>query len=195
MTVMAILQEVDKCMRCNGCVIACKREWKMKQDTVGVNKVAYDQRLAIKSQKRVDMGPFVRYTCWHCPDPPCAGRCPTKADHQGADGCCLHRLHLCDPSVCVNAFGQYPCQVDCQRGGYPKIGVGSDLPAAAGQAKSHKCTLCHTRAGADVSWRGCPADPAGQGRERQLQRARSAATSSPSSLTSRHASPAAPRRP
>jgi hypothetical protein len=66
-------------MRCNGCVISCKREWKMKQETIGVMKVAYDQRLAIKSQKRVDMGPFIRYSCWHCPDPPCARRCPFGA--------------------------------------------------------------------------------------------------------------------
>ena len=33
MTVMAILQDADKCMRCNGCVTACKREWKMKLPT------------------------------------------------------------------------------------------------------------------------------------------------------------------
>ncbi len=37
------------------------------------------QRLAIKSLKRGDMGPFMRYSCWHCPDPPCAYECPYGA--------------------------------------------------------------------------------------------------------------------
>jgi len=147
MAVMAILQEVDKCMRCNGCVVACKREWKMKQETVGVMKVAYDQRLAIKSQRRTDMGPFMRFTCWHCPDPPCAPRCPKKAITKMPNGAVNVDYALCDPNSCKNGFGQYPCVVDCQRGGYPKVGVGSDLPAAAGLAKAHKCTLCSGRAG------------------------------------------------
>ena len=100
MTQMAILQEVDKCMRCNGCVIACKREWKMKQETIGVMKVAYDQRLAIKSQKSVDMGPFLRFSCWHCPDPPCAKRCPKKAISKHDDGAVDVDFALCDPTVC-----------------------------------------------------------------------------------------------
>jgi len=143
MTVMAILQEVDKCIRCNGCVIACKREWKMKQETIGVMKVAYDQRLAIKSQKRVDMGPFIRYSCWHCPDPPCAKRCPFKAIVKKPNGAVDVNFALCDPSKCqIN--GQYPCVVDCQRGGYPKPGLGSDSFTTP---KMQKCTLCSDRAG------------------------------------------------
>ena len=143
MTRMAILQEVDKCMRCNGCVIACKREWKMKQETIGVMKVAYDQRLAIKSQKSGDMGPFIRYSCWHCPDPPCAKRCPKKAISKKDNGAVDVDFALCDPTVCqIN--GQYPCVIDCQRGGYPKIGVGSDSYATG---KAFKCTLCSERAG------------------------------------------------
>lgn len=143
MTVMAILQEVDKCIRCNGCVIACKREWKMKQETIGVMKVAYDQRLAIKSQRRGDMGVFIRYSCWHCPDPPCAKRCPTKAIVKKPNGAVDVDFNLCDPSICqIN--GQYPCVVDCQRGGYPKVGVGSGNYQTP---KAYKCTLCSDRAG------------------------------------------------
>jgi len=60
---MAILHDVDKCMRCNGCVISCKRTWKMKALNEGVHKTAPDQRVIIKSQKRVDMGPFIRFSC------------------------------------------------------------------------------------------------------------------------------------
>ena len=149
MTEMAILQEVDKCIRCNGCVVACKREWKMKQETIGVMKVAYDQRLAIKSQKSVDMGPFLRFSCWHCPDPPCAKRCPKQAITKLADGAVDVDFEKCDPNYCsgLDPFGRYPCQVECQRGGYPKIGEGSDMAFVHPGPKAYKCTLCSTRAG------------------------------------------------
>jgi len=155
MTVMAVFQDVDKCMRCNGCVIACKREWKMKNfsDIADVKPqrsvVNPRQRLAIKSQKRVDMGPFIRFTCWHCPDPPCAKRCPFDAIKKEPTGAVSVDNALCDPSACVTPSGAYPCADGCQRGGYPKVGVVYESGAYAGLPKMNKCTLCHGRAGAD----------------------------------------------
>jgi len=147
--VMAILHDVDKCMRCNGCVIGCKRTWKMKALNPGVHKTAPDQRLIIKSQKRVDMGPFIRFSCWHCPDPPCVKRCPFKALTKQATGAVSIDPNLCQPGG-TNAQGvtcTYQCNADCQRGGYPKVGAGSDLFAGP---RSWKCTLCFGRAGADA---------------------------------------------
>lgn len=142
---MVIFQDVDKCMRCNGCVIACKRTWKMKAATgsrLGVNKVDYDQRVAIKSQKRVDMGPFIRFSCWHCEYPPCAGLCPFGAISKKPNGAVAIDHSKCNPlsSKCTKQ-----CVSSCQRGGYPKIGLGSDLNA---DAKAYKCTMCSGRAGA-----------------------------------------------
>jgi formate dehydrogenase iron-sulfur subunit len=139
---MAILQEVDKCVRCNGCVIACKRTWHMKGDVavspdLPHNKLAANQRVVIKSQKRVDMGPFVRFSCWHCENPPCAGRCPFKAIKKNTvAGAVWIDPNLCNPDdpLCVQQ-----CKIDCQRGGVPQIGAGSDLFASA---KAYKCTLC-----------------------------------------------------
>lgn len=146
--VMAILQDVDKCMRCNGCVISCKRTWKMKALNPGVHKTAPDQRVIIKSQKRLDMGPFIRFSCWHCPDPPCVKRCPFSALSKKADGAVAIDPTKCQPDM-VNPANNLKCTrqcvSDCQRGGYPKVGVGSDLFATA---KSWKCTLCHGKAGA-----------------------------------------------
>jgi Fe-S-cluster-containing dehydrogenase component len=139
-------------MRCNGCVLACKREWKMKTETIGVHKVAYDQRLAIKSQKRVDMGPFVRFTCWHCPSPPCASKCPYKAIIKRDNGAVDIDESLCRPDLCrVN--GQYPCVVGCQRGGYPKIGLGRTTQTSP---KANKCTLCYGRAGVTTAGDALP---------------------------------------
>lgn len=147
--VMAILQDVDKCIRCNGCVISCKRTWKMKALNPGVHKTAPDQRVIIKSQKRVDMGPFIRYSCWHCFDPPCVRRCPFKAMKKQASGAVSIDPVLCKPGS-TNTAGvvcTYQCTTDCQRGGYPKVGVGSDLYTTA---DSWKCTMCYGRAGSDA---------------------------------------------
>ncbi|MEI8082309.1 MAG: hypothetical protein WCI74_10745 [Actinomycetes bacterium] len=146
---MAILQNVDKCIRCNGCVIGCKRSWKMKADDPGVHKVAPDSRVMIKSQQQIDSGPFMRYSCWHCPDPPCARRCPFKAITKGADGDVSVDHSKCDPDNCDKQ-----CLTDCQRGGYPKIGKGSEFPVvrkpAPGTFNSmQKCTLCHDKVTAD----------------------------------------------
>lgn len=138
---MAILQDVDKCIRCNGCVISCKRTWHMKgivpSDDLPHRKLAANQRVVIKSQKRVDMGPFVRFSCWHCENPPCAGRCPFKAIKKNTvTGAVWIDPNLCNPDdpKCVQQ-----CKIDCQRGGVPMIGSGSDLFTTA---KAWKCTLC-----------------------------------------------------
>jgi len=149
MTTMAILQDVDKCMRCNGCVVSCKRTWKMKSfQPYGSLKTAPDTRLIIKSQKRVDMGPFMRYSCWHCSNPPCLKRCPFNAIVKMPNGAVMVDPDLCSPGgtndagvTCVRQ-----CATDCGRGGYPKVGDGSDLYGN----KSYKCTLCFGRSGSDA---------------------------------------------
>ncbi len=146
--VMAVFQDVDRCMRCNGCVISCKRTWKMRADNWGVHKTAPDSRVMIKSQKRLDMGPFIRFSCWHCPDPPCVGRCPFNALTKEETGAVSIDPTLCSPGATNPANGKTctrQCVADCHRGGYPKVGVGSDGQYT--DSKAWKCTLCHGRSG------------------------------------------------
>ena len=151
--VMAIVQDADKCMRCNGCVISCKRTWKMKgivpADNKPNQKVTFNQRVVIKPQRRVDTAPFIRYSCWHCPDPPCVKRCPWKAIVKDATGPVYIDPVKCDPQKIDPATGLtcgHVCQTDCGRGGYPKIGAGSSDPAYA-SPKAWKCTMCFGRSG------------------------------------------------
>jgi Fe-S-cluster-containing dehydrogenase component len=156
MTVMAILQDADKCMRCNGCVTACKREWNLKLPTNIADVIPQKsivnprQRLAIKSLKRGDMGPFVRFSCWHCPDPPCAPECPFGAIKKEATGAVSVDNALCKPALCKSGSGPRPCEIGCQQGGYPKVGPAYEGGTYAGQVKMNKCTLCTGRAGADT---------------------------------------------
>lgn len=152
---MAIFQDVDSCMRCRGCVISCKRTWKMKAEKPGEHKVEFDQRVIIKSSKRIDNGPFIRFSCWHCASPPCASRCPFGAVKKQENGAVSIDPDLCNPGgtnargvKCNWDTGQAQCQLDCNRGGYPKIGIGSDVFPT--DPKAWKCTLCWGRAGSDA---------------------------------------------
>ncbi len=196
--VMAILQDVDKCMRCNGCVISCKRTWNMRADNPGVHKVAPDTRVMIKSQKKVDMGPFIRFSCWHCPDPPCAPECPFKAITKEANGAVAVDQSKCQPDLCKDSFGRYPCVVGCQRGGYPKVGVGSDNlygSETTPQPHMHKCTLCCGKAGADDPTKAMlPTRASKDATGNFISPISSRWQSCPSSLTSRRASTRALRR-
>lgn len=149
---MAILQEVDKCVRCNGCVISCKRTWELKgiipTNDLPNQKISINQRMVIKPQKRADTAPFVRYSCWHCDNPPCAVRCPWKAIVKDPDsGAVYVRQADCIPSKIVPGTGKGcggVCRVDCNRGGFPRVGNGSD---AYSGMKMQKCTMCFGRAG------------------------------------------------
>jgi Fe-S-cluster-containing dehydrogenase component len=153
-------------MRCNGCVIACKREWDMAlpTDIADVKPqrsvVKSNQRLAIKSQRRADMGAFARYTCWHCPSPPCAGSCPLGAIVKQESGAVSVDTAKCDPEVCKTSSDPTrprPCELACQRGGYPKVGkVYESTPDVV---KMNKCTLCHGRAGSDDQITAAGFDP------------------------------------
>lgn len=153
MTVMAILQDVDKCMRCNGCVTACKREWDLKLPTniadVKPQKsvVGSRQRLAIKSLRSGDMGPFMRFSCWHCPDPPCAAACPRGAIQKAETGAVYVDNTKCDPELCKAGTAPKPCESACQHGGYAKVGEAYEH-LYVGLSKMNKCTMCHGRAGA-----------------------------------------------
>ena len=155
MTVMAILQDADKCMRCNGCVTACKREWNLKLPTNIADVIPQKsivnprQRLAMKSLRRGDMGPFIRFSCWHCPDPPCAYECPFGAIRKEPTGAISVDNAKCSPNLCRTGPGPKPCETGCQRGGYPKVGLVYESGTYAGVPKMNKCTLCTGRAGAD----------------------------------------------
>jgi len=107
------------------------------------------QRLAIKSVKRGDMGPFLRFSCHHCWNPPCAPECPFGAIKKEPTGAVSVDTAKCSPALCKSGSGPRPCEIGCQSGGYPKVGVAYETGPFAGLTKMNKCTLCTGRAGAD----------------------------------------------
>lgn len=77
-----LLVDVDKCIGCYACEIACKQEHDLPLESrwcqvtrIGPRKLAGDLHL--------DMVPTM---CLHCDDPPCANFCPQGAISKRADG-------------------------------------------------------------------------------------------------------------
>ncbi len=143
MAEQAILQLVDRCVRCRGCMVACKRNNWITQDS-SAEKTTSGDLMVIKQQASVENPPFVRYSCWHCSAPPCAPECPFGAIIKQADGAVTVDHNLCNP-YSIKCTRQ--CLRNCMRGGYPKIGFGSTsslaTSAVTSSYKMFKCNLCY----------------------------------------------------
>ena len=115
--------------------------------TRGLHKIAPYQRVVIKSQKKIDMGPFIRYSCWHCENPPCAGRCPFKAIKKEAERRGQRRLRASatrsDPQVHAAVRAPTASAAATRRSASADVTAGDD--------KAFKCTLCYGRAGASAT--------------------------------------------
>lgn len=140
---LAVVQEYDRCIKCRGCVVACQRNFVnsplgkslVANTGAGVGKTSPDDATVIKPQLGFDFPPFMKHNCWHCANPPCAGRCPRKAVRKMKDGAVIIDFNLCDPTIC-----NWECNKDCGRGGYPKIGFGDGV-----DYKAYKCDMCYGR--------------------------------------------------
>jgi Fe-S-cluster-containing dehydrogenase component len=135
----AILQEINKCMKCRGCQVACKRG----QGILNVDpdytaeKIQYDNPMVMKNQGKNYDPPFVRYSCWHCTNPPCASACPRGAMKVSAvNGGVYVDKTLCTPDTngCTRQ-----CITNCRKGGYPRVGTNTPGKFA------YKCDLCYDR--------------------------------------------------
>lgn len=83
--------DIDKCVACNACTIACKSE----------NNVAE----GIFWNRVVAMGPYGEYPnvkmnflpipCQHCDNPPCVTMCPVKATYKREDGVVIQNDKKC----------------------------------------------------------------------------------------------------
>lgn len=166
-----VVQILDKCLKCRGCMVACQRVNKLDSDGVA-EKVQYDDYVVVKSQSKrstPDMGPYVRYNCWHCPTAPCGASCPWGAlyerkdsngdilgvdvdrsyCHYGLSGTYLNRK----TGALKTAKCRSQCRKNCMRGGYPKFGA-NDMVSSSTYV--YKCTLCATKiASGDLTEPAC----------------------------------------
>ncbi len=119
----AMVIDVDRCMGCNACSVACKAE----------NGVRLGAFRSWVSEKETGTYPavirrFLPRLCNHCENPPCLKICPTGATYRRDDGIigidkticigCRHCMNACpyqaryfNPDTDAAGDGRYPSQV------------------------------------------------------------------------------------
>jgi len=84
---MKFLCDVERCIDCSGCVVACKEGHHVP---VGVNR-----RRVITLKEGEPGEKSISVSCMHCADAPCIAVCPVDAIYQRADGVVLVSKKTC----------------------------------------------------------------------------------------------------
>ncbi len=146
---MRIFPDVEACIDCGGCVVACKRTW---------DREINNQRIDITTMAEGQAGPqganadktgrlvagenpgetSLPMQCYHCENAPCVSVCPTDALQKEADGFVTVTEDLCvGCQYCLSGcpFGapQFP---DSNDGTAQIVGTGGIMD---------KCTGCRQR--------------------------------------------------
>ncbi|QSW99287.1 4Fe-4S dicluster domain-containing protein [Haloterrigena alkaliphila] len=146
---MRIFPDVEACIDCGGCVVACKRTWDREIDnqridiTTMAEGVAGPQGENADKTERLAAGENPGETslpmqCYHCENAPCVSVCPTNALQKEDDGFVTVHDDLCvGCQYCLSGcpFGapQFP---DSDDGAARIVGTGGIMD---------KCTGCRER--------------------------------------------------
>lgn len=128
----AILIDTTRCVGCEQCVAACKRENGLGKDRAWAGQRRIDALSATRNctVHRRQGERFVLQQCRHCLEPACASACPVGAMYQTAEGPVLY-----DADKCI---GCRYCLLACPFG-IPRYEWGTVAPVV------HKCTMCYQR--------------------------------------------------
>jgi len=144
-----IFPDVEACIDCGGCVVACKRTWDVPRDEqrISISTMLEGQEgaegLNASSERALDRDESPGETsipmqCYHCENAPCVSVCPTDSLVSMDDGFVDVRDSLCvGCQYCLSAcpFGapQFP---ESDEGAAQLFGTGGTMD---------KCTMCEER--------------------------------------------------
>ena len=119
---MKFLCDIERCIACNGCVVACKEGHQLP---VGINR----RRVIILNEGKPGER-SISISCMHCSNAPCIAVCPVGALYQREDG-----IVLVNKEVCI---GCGYCFMACPFGA-PQFPRGNVFGA---RGAMDKCTFC-----------------------------------------------------
>jgi formate dehydrogenase iron-sulfur subunit len=144
-----IFPDVEACIDCGGCVVACKRTWDVPRDEqrISISTMLEGQEAAeglnASSARALEQGQSPGETsipmqCYHCENAPCVSVCPTDSLVKQGDGFVDVRDSLC--------IGCQYCLSACPFGApqFPNADDGSARIVGNGDVMD-KCTMCEER--------------------------------------------------
>jgi Fe-S-cluster-containing dehydrogenase component len=92
--------DLDKCVACQACSIACKEENDVPHGSLsdqGKHREIYWHRVisASKGEYPTSRDEFIPMPCMHCDDAPCVVVCPAKATYHREDGIVVQDFRRC----------------------------------------------------------------------------------------------------
>ena len=124
---LALAVDLDKCMRCYSCFVACKQENNV-DDGIQFTRVYTVGPTIYKQYYWKPTIHFLSLQCNHCDSPACAVVCPVHAITKRADG-----IVFLDENLCI---GCQKCVAACPYG-IPQFN--------AGKFVAEKCNMCTQR--------------------------------------------------
>ena len=122
MTRLAMSVDVNLCLGCEACLVACQTENELPEDRYRLRMVHITRGTFPNLT-----GEFFVESCYHCQDAPCVNVCPTGATYQNEAG-----VVLVDPTKCT---GCKACVTACPYG----------MRYLHPNGYVDKCTLCEHR--------------------------------------------------
>ncbi len=119
---MKFLCDIERCIACNGCVVACKEGHELP---VGISR-----RRVVTINEGKPGEKSISISCMHCSDPPCMAVCPVEAIYQREDGIVLVNKEIC--------IGCGYCFMACPFGA-PQFPKNNSFGA---RGAMDKCTFC-----------------------------------------------------
>jgi len=113
MTRWAMVIDLDKCVACQGCTVACRMENNTPPAGPGAaaagRAILWNEVLPFVEGKYPNVtATFIPRPCMHCENPPCVKVCPVGATYQDEEGLVLQRYERC--------IGCRLCTVACPYG-------------------------------------------------------------------------------